>query len=154
MYKTIVNRQFVQQLIDANNISNTETLLALLTFCEKNPLVAGGFPSRRANNAATLQWRHNERNGVENHQPHHCLLNGLFRRRSKKTPKLGVTGLCEGNSPVTDEFPTQRASNAENVSIRWRHHEAFPCHGPLARYAKSRVRMRRECRERFPRHRR
>ena len=27
-------------------------------------------------------------------------------------------------------------------------------HGPLARYAKLRVRMRRECRERFPRHRR
>ena len=27
-------------------------------------------------------------------------------------------------------------------------------HGPLARYAKSRVRMRRECRERFPHHRR
>ena len=28
------------------------------------------------------------------------------------------------------------------------------CHGPLARYVKLRVRMRRECRERFPRHRR
>ena len=27
-------------------------------------------------------------------------------------------------------------------------------HGPLARYAKLRVRMRRECRERFPHHRR
>ena len=26
-------------------------------------------------------------------------------------------------------------------------------HGPLARYVKLRVRMRRECRERFPRHR-
>ena len=26
-------------------------------------------------------------------------------------------------------------------------------HGPLARYAKLRMRMRRECRERFPRHR-
>ena len=25
----------------------------------------------------------------------------LLRRRSKKTPKLRVTGLCEGNSPVT-----------------------------------------------------
>ena len=25
-------------------------------------------------------------------------------------------------SPVTGEFPAQRASNAENVSIRWRHH--------------------------------
>ena len=33
-----------------------------------------------------------------------------------------VTGLCVGNSPVTSEFPTQRASNAENVSIWWRHH--------------------------------
>ena len=42
--------------------------------------------------------------------------------RSKKTSKLRVTGLCEGNSPVTGEFPAQRASNAENVSIWWRHH--------------------------------
>ena len=41
---------------------------------------------------------------------------------SKKTPKLRVTGLCEGNSPVTGEFPAQRTSNAENFSIRWRHH--------------------------------
>ena len=39
------------------------------------------------------------------------------RRRSKKTSKLRVTGLCVGNSPVTGEFPTQMASNAENVSI-------------------------------------
>ena len=39
------------------------------------------------------------------------------RRRSKATSKLRVTGLCEGNSPVTGEFPAQRASNAENVSI-------------------------------------
>ena len=44
------------------------------------------------------------------------------RRRSNKTSKLRVTGLCAGNSPVTSEFPTQRASNAENVSIWWRHH--------------------------------
>ena len=43
-------------------------------------------------------------------------------RRSKKTLKLRVTGLCVGNSPVTGEFPAQRASNAENVSIWWRHH--------------------------------
>ena len=41
------------------------------------------------------------------------LLNRLFRRRSKKTSKLCVTGLCEGNSPVTGEFPAQRASDAE-----------------------------------------
>ena len=70
----------------------------------------------------TLQWRHNEPDCVSNHQPHDCLLNRLFRRRSKKTSKLRVTGLCAGNSPGTGEFPAQRASNAENFSIWWRHH--------------------------------
>ena len=45
-----------------------------------------------------LRWRHNDHDGVSNHQPHGCLLNRLFRRRSKKT-KLCVTGLCVGNSP-------------------------------------------------------
>ena len=38
------------------------------------------------------------------------------------TPPPRVNGLCEGNSPVTGEFPAQRTSNAENVSIWWRHH--------------------------------
>ena len=50
------------------------------------------------------------------------------RRRSKKTSKLRVTGLCVGNLPVTGEFPAQRASNAENVSIWWRHHKLW-CFG-------------------------
>ena len=72
----------------------------------------------------SLQWRHNEHDGVSNHQPHECLLNRLFRRRSKKTSKLCVTGLCAGNSPETGEFPAQMASNAENVSIWWRHHDS------------------------------
>ena len=44
-----------------------------------------------------------------------AFVRGIHKRR--------VTGLCEGNSPVTSEFPTQRASNAENVSIWRRHHE-------------------------------
>ena len=51
-----------------------------------------------------------------------CLLNRLFGRRSKKTSMPRVIGLCVGNSPVTGEFPTQRASNAEKVSVWWRHH--------------------------------
>ena len=71
-----------------------------------------------------LQWHHNERDDVSNHQPHDCLPNRLFRYRSKNTSKLRVTGLCEGNSPGTGEFPAQKASNAENVSIWWRHHGA------------------------------
>ena len=75
-----------------------------------------------------LQWRHNEFDCVSNHQPHDCLLNRLFRRRSKKTSKLRVTGLCVGISPVTGEFPAQRARNAENVSIWWRHHVQLIAH--------------------------
>ena len=47
----------------------------------------------------SLHWHHNDLDGVSNHQPHGCLLNRLFRRRSKKTPKLRVTGLFVGNSP-------------------------------------------------------
>ena len=67
-----------------------------------------------------LQWRHNGHNGVSNHQPHHCWLNRFCGRRSKKTSKLRVTGLCVG--PGTGEFPAQMASNAENILIWWRHY--------------------------------
>ena len=67
----------------------------------------------------SLQWHHNERDGVSNQLPYIYLLNGLFRPALKKTPKLCVNGLCE----VTGEFPAQRASNAEYVSIQWRHHD-------------------------------
>ena len=50
----------------------------------------------------SLQWRHNDRGDVSNHRPLHCLLNCWFRRRSKKTSKIGA-----------GEFPAQKASNAE-----------------------------------------
>ena len=70
---------------------------------------------------STLRWRQNGRDSVSNHQPQDCLLNRLFRCRSKKTSKLRVTGLCVGNSPGTGEFPAQMASYAEKVSIGWRH---------------------------------
>ena len=73
----------------------------------------------------TLHRRHNKRDGVSNPQPNDCLLNRLFRRRSKKTSKLRVTGLCAGNSPLTGEFPAQKASDGENVAIWWRHHEPY-----------------------------
>ena len=72
--------------------------------------------------AFALRWLHNDHAGVSNHQPHGCLLNRFYRRTSKKTSKLRVTGLCAGNSPGTGEFPAQMASYAENVSIWWRHH--------------------------------
>ena len=53
----------------------------------------------------SLHWRHNDHDGVSNHQPHGCLHNRLFRRRSKKTSKLRVTGLCVRNSSVPVNTP-------------------------------------------------
>ena len=72
---------------------------------------------------SALHWRHNERYGVSKHRRVHGLLECWFRRRSQKTSKLRTTGLCAGKSPVTGEFPAQNASNAENISIWWRHHQ-------------------------------
>ena len=62
----------------------------------------------------SLGYRHNGPDSVSNHQPDDCLFNRLFRRRSKNTSKLRVTGLCAGISPGT--------GYTETVSIWWRHH--------------------------------
>ena len=43
----------------------------------------------------------------------------------RKHQSSATLAFCAGNSPVTGEFPAQRASNAENVSIWWRHHDSF-----------------------------
>ena len=74
-----------------------------------------------------LQWRHNERYGVSNHQPQDCLLNRLFRCRSKKTSKLRVTGLYEGNSAVTGEFPHKGP-----VTRKCFHLMTSSCQGPIS----------------------
>ena len=63
----------------------------------------------------SLQWRHNERDGVSNHQPHDCLLKAQIKENIKAHRPLW--------GEFTGEFPTQRSSNAENVSIWWRHHD-------------------------------
>ena len=71
----------------------------------------------------TLQWRHNGRDGVSNHQPHHYFSTvywGAYRRKHQRSASLAF---CAGNAPVTGEFPAQKASIVENVSIWWRHHD-------------------------------
>ena len=58
--------------------------------------------SQYLNELSLLQWRHNGRDDVSNHRCLDCLLNRLFSRRSKKTSKLRVNGLCDRwpvNSP-------------------------------------------------------
>ena len=89
-------------------IYKTSTLQGQVTHMSASELI---HPSGNG----SLQWRYNGRDSVSNHQSHDCLLNRLFRRRSKKTSKLRVTGVCAGNSPGTGEFPAQMASNAEKM---------------------------------------
>ena len=69
-----------------------------------------------------LQRHPDERDDVLNYRNFHGLPNRLFRRRSKKTPKNRITDLRKGNPPVTVGLPSQKNSNAENVSIWWRLH--------------------------------
>ena len=71
----------------------------------------------------TLQWRHNGRDGTSLTIVYSTVYSGADQ---SKTSKLRVTGHCARNSPVTGEFPAQMASNAENVSIWWRHHDIKP----------------------------
>ena len=73
-----------------------------------------------------LPWRQNEQNHILNHWRLECLLNCLLRGTPKKTSKLRVNGMCEENPPVTSGLTSQRASNAVNVSIWWRHHGIWP----------------------------
>ena len=72
----------------------------------------------------TLQWRHDEHDSVSNHQSHGCLLNRSFGRRSKKTSKLRVTGLCAGNSPGPVNSPhkgpvTRKMFPFDDVIMIW-----------------------------------
>ena len=66
----------------------------------------------------TLQWRHNDHGGVSNHQ-HQAFMHAL-NKENIKAPRHWPLG---GEFTGTGEFRAQRTSNAENVSIWWRHHE-------------------------------
>ena len=80
-------------------------------------------PQSSSQHRMDIQWRHNGRDGVSNHRRIDSFSAACSDAvLSKNTSKLRATGLCEANLPVTGEFPSQRPSNAENVSIRWRNH--------------------------------
>ena len=117
--KSPATRLFVQWLVNANITKVTKLRIT-------DPSWGGSIVTHVRQCVKlvqkSLQWRHNWCDGVSIHLPHHCLLKRLLKRRSKKTSKLCVTGLCGGNSPVTGEFPAQMVSNAENVFIWWRHY--------------------------------
>ena len=71
----------------------------------------------------SLQWRHNEPDGVSNGLPHDCLLNRLFRHiyKNKHLSSASLT-ILRGVHQWTVNSPHKGPRNAENVSIWWRHH--------------------------------
>ena len=72
-------------------------------------------------NYNTLQWSHNERDGVLS-LAFRWFAQPFDQAQIKENIKVRRHRLWWGNSPVTGEFPAQRASDADNVSISWRHH--------------------------------
>ena len=90
--------------------------------CASRTQNISGNLQRRCIDHDVLILHYRGRDGVSNHQHHDCLLNHSSSRWSKKTSKFRATSLCAGNSPMNGAFPAQRARNAENVSIWWRHH--------------------------------
>ena len=120
----ILHSLYITHLISANyyhDVDRTRCLSQNVNFPDKRNItyiIALHLPSSSVLLAQyASQWRYNQRASVSNHRRLDCLLNRLFKRRSKKTSKLCVTGLCEGNWRVTGEFTAQRTSNAEKVSI-------------------------------------
>ena len=107
---TVVVKFLVTINITEVIILHPATFLFLWSLIRIHKLLCN-VPHNRIYGFTSLQWRHNGRDGVSNHQPHHC----LFNRLSKKTSKLRVIGLCAGNTPVTGEFPAQMDCNADNV---------------------------------------
>ena len=66
----------------------------------------------------TLQWRHNRQDGVSNHRRLDYLLHRFFWRRSQKTWKHRVTGLCEVNSPHKGPV-TRGMFPFDDVIMKW-----------------------------------
>ena len=52
----------------------------------------------------SLQWRHNEHDGISNHWRLDCLLSRLFGWRSKKNQRSVSLAFFQGNSPLVN-FP-------------------------------------------------
>ena len=71
-----------------------------------------------------LQWCHQERNGVSNHQPNDSLFNPLCRRRTKKNTKAPrhrpLWGKFTVNSPHKGPV-TRKMFPFDHITIAWKH---------------------------------
>ena len=109
------NRSFIQKLVHVinKNLFMLSAKFALMVICVWNSTVK------------ILYYNDVIIDGVSNHQPRDCLLKRLFRRRSKKTSKLRVTGLCVGNSP--HKWPVTRKIVPFDDVIMFPHKGQYTC---------------------------
>ena len=121
MLRGYTNRTIEPDLIFMANSQRPDAMVCNASNCRRLEMP---WRSRNFTALDTLHWRHNDHDGVSNHQLHGCLLNRLFRRRSKKTSKLRVTGLCVGDSPGPVNSPhkgpvTQKMFPFDDVIMTW-----------------------------------
>ena len=75
-----------------------------------------------------LQLRHNERDGVSNHQPHYCLLNRIYKARIKEKNKAQRHWPLCGEFPGDGEFPvTVNSPNKGSITRKCYHLMTSSC---------------------------
>ena len=70
----------------------------------------------------SLKWRNNERHCHSNHRRRDFCSTICSRAHQRKHWNPALLAFVRGNPPVNSGFPTQRASNAENVYMLWHLH--------------------------------
>ena len=94
----------------------------LCVLCMRKNILIGLLQNHLRDLHWSLRWRHIGRDDVSNHQPHDCLLIRSFRRRSKKTSKLRVTGQFTNRYFITIWMYTDPLlKNVDQMCWSWRH---------------------------------
>ena len=70
----------------------------------------------------TLLWRYMSAMASQISANSTVCLTVCFRKQWRAHTNSTLLAVCEGNPPVTGGFPSQRASNAETISMVWRRH--------------------------------
>ena len=112
------------------NTTSQQQIMHFSNFLNMNLYYYHSNTVRYRYNTATLQWRHNARDGVSNHWRIHSLLNGLFRqiKENMKAPRhRPLWGESTGDQWIPSQmFPfgdviTKFLQNAEKYTVRARY---------------------------------
>ena len=83
----IIRDTYYQHIENSNRI-RTKSVHWVDVIFSSNQYYGYWWPGdARSKGNSSLQWRHNERDGVSNHQPHDCLLNPFIQAQIKENIK-------------------------------------------------------------------